>query len=141
MVLVTPTEPAAPPRGRVTGVGGVFIRSDDPAALMAWYRDRLGLRIEAWGGAMLAADAPGHPPVLTVGAFDRGSDYLAPSRRDFMLNLAVDDLSAVLARLEAAGVPILRRDDDDPNGRFAWLLDPDGTKIELWEPKTAPGGT
>ncbi|MGC1335929.1 MAG: VOC family protein, partial [Candidatus Cybelea sp.] len=60
--------------------------------------------------------------------------YLAPSRRDFMLDFAVDDLDAFLTRLEAKGVAILKRDDSDPNGRFAWILDPDGTKIELWQP-------
>lgn len=63
-----------------------------------------------------------------------GESYLAPSRRDFMLNFAVDDLDAFLARLKAKGVAILKRDDSDPTGKFAWVLDPDGTKIELWQP-------
>jgi predicted enzyme related to lactoylglutathione lyase len=135
---VTPAELSAEPKGRVTGVGGIFIKSDDPKTLMTWYRDVLGVAIEAWGGAMLSYDAPGHPRVLTLNAFDRSSDYMAPSKRDFMLNFAVDDLSAILARLHAKGIAVIKRDDSDPSGRFAWILDPDGTKIELWEPKAAP---
>lgn len=135
---VMSAEIAAEPQGRVTGVGGIFIKSDDPKALMAWYRDILGVTVEAWGGAMLRYDAPSHPPVLTLNAFSRTSDYMEPSTRDFMLNFAVDDLSAILTRLKARGVAVLKRDDDDPSGRFAWILDPDGTKIELWEPKAAP---
>jgi len=63
------------------------------------------------------------------------SKYLAPSGREFMLDFAVDDMDAFLARLKAKGVPILKRDDSDPSGKFAWLLDPDGTKIELWQPR------
>lgn len=135
---VTPAALFAEPRGRVTGVGGIFIKSDDPKALMKWYRDVLGVKIEAWGGAMLSYDAPSHPPVLTLNAFDRSSAYMAPSKRDFVLNFAVDDLSAILARLSARGIAVIKRDDSDPSGRFAWILDPDGTKIELWEPKPAP---
>jgi predicted enzyme related to lactoylglutathione lyase len=64
-----------------------------------------------------------------------GSEYLAPSTRDFMIDFAVDDLDAFVARLQSKGVTILKRDDSDPNGRFAWILDPDGTKIELWQAK------
>ncbi len=63
------------------------------------------------------------------------SKYFAPSAREFMLDFAVDDLDAIIARLSAKGVPILKRDDSDPSGRFAWILDPDGTKIELWQAK------
>jgi predicted enzyme related to lactoylglutathione lyase len=138
-VAMTPgelsAEPAGQAAGRVTGVGGIFIKSKDPKALMAWYSDVLGIRIEAWGGAMLPYDAPGHPPVLTFNAFGSKTDYMEPSTRDFMLNFAVDDMSAIIARLQAKGVAIIKRDDNDPSGRFAWVVDPDGTKIELWEPK------
>ncbi|WP_420138852.1 VOC family protein [Sphingomonas sp.] len=125
---------AVEPVGHITGVGGVFFRSRDPKALMAWYRDVLGIKIEAWGGATMAYDAAGHPPVVTLNAFGAKSDYLAPSSREFMLNFAVDDLAAFLERLKAKGVTILKRNDNDPSGKFAWILDPDGTKIELWQP-------
>jgi predicted enzyme related to lactoylglutathione lyase len=129
---------AAEPVGRITGIGGIFFKSKDPKALMAWYRDVLGIRLEAWGGAAMRYDAPKHPPAVIVNAFKSSTDYMAPSTREFMLNFAVDDLSAFLDRLKARGVPVLKRDDSDPSGKFAWIVDPDGTKIELWEPKPEP---
>jgi len=132
---VPPAPAAAQAPGRVTGVGGVFVKSKDPAALAAWYRDVLGLPVQSWGGAMLPYDAAGHPPVLVWNPFQQATTHMEPSAREFMLNFAVDDMDAFLARLEAKGVPVLKRDDSDPTGRFAWILDPDGTKIELWQPK------
>lgn len=122
--------------GRITGIGGIFVVSKDPEALGAWYRDVLGIPLESWGGATFGYEAPGHPSVAVWNAFPQGESYLEPSRRDFMLNFAVDDLDAFLARLEAKGVTILKRDDSDPNGKFAWILDPDGTKIEFWQSTT-----
>ncbi|MBI3677827.1 MAG: VOC family protein [Proteobacteria bacterium] len=121
--------------GHITGLGGIFFKSEDPKALAAWYRDVLGLHVEDWGGALLRYDAPGHPPQLVWSPFAQNTDYMAPSTREFMLNFAVDDLDAFLAKLKQKGVAVLKR-DEDPNGKFAWILDPDGTKIELWEPKT-----
>jgi catechol 2,3-dioxygenase-like lactoylglutathione lyase family enzyme len=121
--------------GHVTGIGGVFIKSRDPKALAAWYRDMLGVSMEPWGGAMFSDHAPGHPPVTVWTALPASSAYMAPSSREFMLDLAVDDLDAIVARLKAKGVVILKRADGDANGRFAWIMDPDGTKIELWQPK------
>ena len=120
--------------GRITGIGGIFVVSKNPEALAAWYRDVLGISLEPWGGATFRYDATGHPAVAVWNAFPEGESYLAPSPREFMLNFAVDDLDAFLARLEANGVTILKRDDSDPNGKFGWILDPDGTKIELWQP-------
>jgi len=124
--------------GHVTGVGGIFFKAKDPKALAAWYRDMLGLPLEAWGGAMLRYDAPKHPPVTTWSAFPATTTYFAPSSGDFMINYAVDDMDALVARLHAKGVEVLKRDDSDANGRFAWLLDPEGNKVELWEPKPKP---
>lgn len=125
---------AAPAAGRITGVGGIFFKSKDPKALAAWYRDVLGIPLEPWGGALLRYDTPGHPPVLVWNAFSEDTGYFAPSTQTYMVNFAVDDLDAVVARLEKKGVKILGREDQDSNGRFAWILDPEGTKIELWEP-------
>ena len=125
----------AAPAGRITGVGGLFVKSKDPKALAAWYRDVLGIALEPWGGAMLRYDAPGHPPAVVWSAFPQTTDYMAPSTRDFMINFAVDDLGAFLDRLKTKGVAAIKRDDSDPSGNFAWIVDPDGTKIELWQPK------
>lgn len=121
--------------GHVTGLGGVFVKSKDPKALAAWYRDVLGVKLEAWGGAALRYDAEGHPPVLVWNAFPQTTKYMDPSTGGFMLNFAVDDLDAFLKRIEAKGVTVLKRSDAGPDGKFAWILDPDGTKIELWQPK------
>lgn len=126
--------PHAEPVGRITGIGGIFVRSKDPKALAAWYRDVLGLAVEPWGGALLHYDAPGHPEVLVWNAFSQGTGYFDPSNREFMLNFAVDDLDAFLSRIKAKGVTVIKRDDSDPNGHFAWIVDPDGTKIELYQP-------
>lgn len=128
-------QPAPQPPGHITGVGGIFFKSKDPKALMAWYRDVLGIDVEAWGGAQLRYDAPKHPPVVIVTAFDLATKEMAPSTREFMLTFAVDDLDAFVARLKAKGVAILKRDDSDPFGKFASILDPDGTRIQFWEPK------
>ena len=124
----------ADPVGRITGVGGIFFRSKDPKALAAWYRDVLGVTLEPWGGAALRYDAPGHPPVVVWSPFPQSTKYMAPSTREFMIDFAVDDLDAILHRLEAKGVAVLKR-HSDPTGSFAWIMDPDGTKIELWQPK------
>jgi catechol 2,3-dioxygenase-like lactoylglutathione lyase family enzyme len=123
--------------GRITGIGGIFVVSKNPESLAAWYRDVLGISLEPWGGATFGYDAPGHPAVAVWNAFPEGATYLEPSSRDFMLNFAVDDLDAFLASLQSKGVAILGREDSDPNGKFAWILDPDGTKIELYQPTTA----
>ena len=133
--FLTPEQAASQSPGHVTGLAGVFVTSKDPKALAAWYRDVLGIKLESWGGAKLAYDAPGHPPIALWNAMPTNSEEVAPSRRDFMVGFAVDDLGAFVARLQKKGVTILKRDDTDPFGKFAWILDPDGTKIELWEPK------
>ena len=131
-----PLSGRAEPVGRITGMGGVFVTSRDPKALATWYRDVLGIPVESWGGAALRYDAPGHPPVIVWNALPEKSTYVAPSNQPFMIDFAVDDLDAFVARLKAKGVPILKRDDSDPSGKFAWILDPDGTKIELWQSKS-----
>lgn len=126
---------SAPPAGHITGIGGIFFKAKDPKALAAWYRDVLGMPVEVWGGAALRYDAPKHPPALAWNAFPASTKYFAPSTSGLMIDYAVDDMDALLARLRAKGVEILKRDDSDPNGRFAWILDPEGNKVELWEPK------
>jgi predicted enzyme related to lactoylglutathione lyase len=117
---------------RITGVGGIFFKSPDPKALSAWYHDVLGLELSEWGGAMLRTDAPGHPEFVVWHPFAADTKYFEPSGGEFMVNFAVDDLDAMLARVEAKGVTVLGRQEES-YGRFAWIMDPDGTKIELWQ--------
>ena len=119
---------------RITGVGGIFFKAADPKALAAWYRDVMGIGVEDWGGALFSPDKQG-PPHLVWSPFRQDTDYFAPSAREFMINFCVDDLDGMIAALKGKGVEIIGRDDSDPNGSFAWLLDPAGTKIELWQTK------
>lgn len=135
LALGVPAAAHAQTAAHITGVGGVFVKSKDPKALARWYRDVLGVPLQPWGGATFSYDAPGHPPVVTWNAFSRTSHYMDPSTSDVMLDFAVDDLDAYLARLKAKGVTILRREDGGATGKFAWILDPDGAKIELWQPQ------
>ena len=128
-----PATASAEPAGHITGVGGVFVKSKDPKALAAWYRDVLGIKVESWGGAMLRYDAPGHPPMVVWSAFSENNEEMQGSTREFMLNFGVDDMDAFVARLTAKGVAILKR-QEDATGKFAWVLDPDGTKLEFWQP-------
>ncbi|MFZ6863613.1 VOC family protein [Undibacterium sp. Ji67W] len=129
------SETAKVPVGHITGVGGIFFKAKDPKALAAWYRDVLGLPVAAWGGAVMRYDAPEHPPAIAWSIFPSSTNYFAPSTNDMMINYAVDNMDAMLVRLNDKSVEIIKRSDDDQYGRFAWILDPEGNKIELWEPK------
>ncbi len=124
---------------RVLGIGGVFFKARDPGALATWYRDVVGLDMQDWGGAFITPEAmAAHPGAGTVfSPLEADTTYFAPSTRDFMINLAVDDLDGILARCAAHGVKA-RVLPDEPNGRFAHILDPEGTKIELWQPRPMP---
>jgi predicted enzyme related to lactoylglutathione lyase len=123
---------------KVTGIGGVFFKStNDNKALSAWYRDHLGVQLEDWGGAILRwpedkAD-DGGLTVWNVAAAD--TKWFAPSNSSFMINYRVDDLDGLLSQLREAGVEIVGGPESHENGKFAWIMDPDGYKVELWEPK------
>lgn len=119
---------------RVLGVGGVFFKAGEGEALRDWYRRVLGFEIQDWGG--VAFDHPDRG-VVVWSPFAEDSGYFAPSTLPFMINFIVDDLDGVLAKAAAEGVEALGRSDGDPSGRFAWLLDPAGLKIELWQPPEA----
>ena len=122
----------------ILGVGGIFFHSADPEGLMAWYRDVLGMPVNDYGGAdfLHAGAARAFPQgARTVfSPFKADTDYFAPSDKPFMINLIVDDMDAMLARLAQKGVPLEGDPQDFDYGRFAWVMDPDGTKIELWQP-------
>ena len=122
---------------KVIGVGGVFFKSKDSAALTKWYADVLGMPMQDWGGILLMPDAmAAHPGAATVfSPFKHDTDYFAPSTKEFMINLAVDDLDGVLASCAKHGVTPVKTFPDEMNGRFAHIMDPEGNKIELWQPK------
>jgi predicted enzyme related to lactoylglutathione lyase len=115
--------------GTVLGIGGVFYKAQEPLAVRDWYARVLGFELNPWGGASL----PGSPAGQQWSVFPADTDYMAPSGLPFMLNLVVEDLDGLLARATAAGAQVLGRQDED-YGRFAWLMDPAGVKVELWEP-------
>jgi predicted enzyme related to lactoylglutathione lyase len=121
----------------VLGLGGLFFKSADPGAMQEWYGRVLGLSFEDWGGIVFAPEvAAAHPGAGTVfSAFKEDSDYFAPSDSAFMFNLMVDDLDGILVRCVQQGVVPLAPILDEANGRFAHIMDPEGRKIELWEPK------
>jgi catechol 2,3-dioxygenase-like lactoylglutathione lyase family enzyme len=118
---------------RVVGIGGVFIKIADPDAWRAWYGRVLGVGFDDWGGVAFP-----HPDIGygVLSPFAPDTDYFEPSSAPFMINLIVDDLDGVLAGVRAAGVSWTGPDDND-FGRFAWLMDPIGLKIELWQPPPA----
>lgn len=124
--------------GKVIGLGGVFLSCADPEATKAWYVRVLGLEVNEYGGfAFRHADSARAFPegARTIFApFGEASGYFAPSTLPFMLNLIVDNLDAVLARVEAEGVAQVQPAESHDYGRFAWVMDPDGRKIELWQP-------
>ena len=131
--------PSALPAERVTGIGGIFFKARDPKTLGAWYRDRLGVPV-ADGGEFAVLpwrdhDDPDREGSTVWALFGTGTDYFAPSDAPFMVNYRVRDLDKMLAQLRAAGVTVEPRVADDVNGKFAWVMDPEGHKIELWEPK------
>jgi len=122
---------------KVTGIGGVFFKAKrDPAALSAWYAKHLGISMEPWGGAILRwTDDHAEDKGLTVwNAAKPDTDWFSPSDSSFMINYRVDNLDELLASLRAAGVEIIKGPESHENGKFAWILDPDHNKLELWEP-------
>ncbi len=118
---------------QVTGIGGIFFKARDPKALNDWYAKHLGLPVTSFGGAMFAEDEK-RPGVTLWTPFKQDSDKFSPSTKDFMLNFRVDDLHALLAKLRSEGVQVDAKVDDSEYGRFGWCMDPEGNRIELWEP-------
>jgi catechol 2,3-dioxygenase-like lactoylglutathione lyase family enzyme len=121
---------------RVTGIGGIFLKARDPEALRAWYRDRLGLDVQSWGGVAFRWHDPAPEPygVTVWSVFPATSDYFAPSQAPFMVNYRVANLAAVLTALCAEGCTVDDRIEESEYGKFGWVMDPEGNRIELWEP-------
>jgi predicted enzyme related to lactoylglutathione lyase len=122
---------------RVTGIGGVFFQAKDPKALQAWYRSHLGIDVQPWGGAAFSwAGADGQPcPGTTVWCIGpQGGENYVPSQAPFMVNYRVEDVAALLAALRAEGCQVLDKTEDSEFGKFGWVIDPEGNKVELWQP-------
>jgi len=123
---------------KVTGIGGVFFKAADPDKLKAWYVEYLGVALAEWGCAIFRwdEDQSTQPEGVTVWQIaDRQGDWFEPSKSQVMINYRVDDLDGVLDRLAAGGVTPVKGPDVEDNGRFAWVMDPEGNKVELWEPR------
>jgi len=122
---------------RVTGIGGIFFQAKDAPALQAWYQRHLGIDVQVWGGAAFPwTDAQGQPVGgSTVWSIESsGGDHFAPSGAPFMVNYRVEDLLRLVQVLKEEGCHLLGEVDESEYGKFAWVLDPEGHKVELWEP-------
>ncbi|HEV7593491.1 MAG TPA: VOC family protein [Gemmatimonadaceae bacterium] len=122
---------------RVTGIGGIFFKAKDPKALQVWYKQHLGIDVQEWGGASFTwTDAEGKAVAGTTAwnIASMQSDQFAPSTAPFMVNYRVDDLHALVKALREEGCNVLEKIDDSEYGKFGWVIDPEGNKVELWQP-------
>ena len=122
---------------KITGIGGVFLKCKrDKAEVADWYQKHLGMKLESFGGAILRwPDDKANDKGLTVWHLaDKDSKWFSPSESSFMINYRVDNLEEMLPQLTAAGVAVVGGPESHENGKFAWIMDPDGNKVELWEP-------
>ncbi len=125
---------------RVVGIGGVFFKAKNPEKLREWYRDHLGFDLAKWGGAVFrpSGDKGSIENEKTAWSlFPDDSDYFAPSTQPFMINYRVDDLHALLAALRSEGCAVDAKVDESAFGKFGWVMDPEGNRVELWEPPRA----
>lgn len=121
---------------RVIGVGGIFFKAKDPQTLVAWYKKHLGMDVQDWGGVAFQ-DPPGTAPSPTIwSVFKSDSTMFNPSTAPFMINYRVDDLDALLTVLREEGCAVEDKTDDSSYGKFGWVMDPEGNRIELWQPPT-----
>lgn len=122
--------------GKVTGIGGIFFVAKDPKKLYSWYEKCLGLKVNEYGFLFEKSENPADRGYLQLSAFSN-NDYMQPSKKDFMINFRVDDLNAILEKLEKEGTRPTKEVERFDYGNFAHILDPEGNKIELWEPVDA----
>ena len=127
---------------RVTAIGGVFFKAKDPDGLRDWYRRHLGLEVQEWGGVAFrwnSPDAPNPNGTTAWSIFPNTSEYFAPSTAPFMVNYIVDDLQSLLSALRAEGCAVDDKTETSDYGKFGWVMDPEGNRVELWEPpKSTP---
>ena len=121
---------------RVIGLGGVFFKSEDSTALRDWYNKHLGIESESWGAVFewRRKDNPDDLSSTAWNPFKKDTNHFEPSKKDFMINYQVENLYELLALLAEEGVTIIGEPQDSEYGKFGWIIDPEGNKIELWEP-------
>lgn len=119
---------------RVTGIGGIFFQAKDAPALRAWYARHLGIDVQPWGGTSFARESEAGDGSTTWCIAERGAESFAPSQAPFMVNYRVADVRGLVAVLREEGCNVLEKVDESEYGIFAWVIDPEGNKIELWQP-------
>lgn len=122
---------------RVTGIGGIFFKSKDPKRLGEWYRSHLGMNVEEWGGVTFrwaSAENPNGIGTTLWSPMEENTPYFAPSQASFMINFRVQDLHTLLAALRSEGCEVDERVEESEYGKFGWVMDPEGNRIELWQP-------
>lgn len=119
---------------RVTGIGGFFFKTEDPDNIKNWYRDHLGLNTDQWGCTFWWMDENGNKCSTQWSPFKEDTQYFAPSEKQFMMNFRVENLKELLKVLKSEGVTVVGKVEEYDYGKFGWILDPEGNKIELWEP-------
>jgi len=120
---------------RVQGIGGIFFKSQNPEALRQWYSQHLSIKIEEWGGSVMFTEAGQKNPGYQIWSiFPAETEYFAPGKATFMINYRVDDLRGLLSILREEGCQVDERVEESEHGLFGWVLDPDGNRIELWQP-------
>ncbi len=122
---------------RVTGIGGLFFKTEDPSTTKDWYNKHLGFNTDDWGCTFWWKDKEGNDSSTQWSPFKKETTYFEPSKKDFMFNYRVENLIELLAALKKEGVTVIDKIEEHDYGKFGWILDLDGNKIELWEPKDA----
>ena len=118
---------------RVTGIGGVFLSAKDPGKLLSWYKNHLGIDVQEWGGAAFRWGDDAGANGTTAWSIGDGS-YFAPGKTTFMVNYRVADLRGLLKALREEGCEVMDKVEESEFGIFGWVMDPEGNKVELWEP-------
>lgn len=119
---------------RVTGLGGFFFKTKNPEETKKWYKDHLGLPVDDYGCTFWWKDTKGNDCSTQWSPFKEDTNYFSPSKKQFMMNFRVENLKELLATLKEEGVTIVGDVEEYDYGKFGWILDPEGNKIELWEP-------
>ena len=119
----------------VTGLGGFFFKTPQPDRLKEWYKNHLGIPTDQYGWSFWWKDKEGKDGMTQWSPMNANTEYFAPSESAFMMNFRVQNLDELLSALKEEGVTVLEKTEEYDYGKFGWILDPDGNKIELWEPK------